>query len=134
MAEEDLQPVNRELLNRINDNTRRIRTIETRSSRSENRISAVEERIIEEVEELRKGFDQIVLDLKELSNTLNLMHSEMAKVDKKVGKAATKAEIKEVSSLMDVWNPVRSVFITKDEAERMVEAKIEELLAKTKSE
>jgi len=134
MAKEALQPVNRELLNRINDNTRRIRTIETRSSRSENRISAVEERIIDEVEELRKGFDQIVLDLKELSNTLNLMRSEMAKVNKKVGKAATKAEIKEVSSLMDVWNPVRSVFVTKDEAERMIEAKIEELLAKTKSE
>jgi len=134
MAEEAPQPVNRELLNRINDNTRRIRTIETRSSRSENRISAVEERIIDEVEELRKGFDQIVLDLKELSNTLNLMHSEMGKVNKKVGKAATKAEIKEVSSLMDIWNPVRSVFVTRDEAERMVEVKIEELLAKTKSE
>ena len=110
-----------EIVKMVNTNTRRIRAIEQRLSGSERRIGSMEEKIIDEMDELRRGFEQISLDIKALSENLSQIRSEMLKINKNLDRAAKKSEVKELESLLDLYNPIKSKFVTRDEVKRIIE-------------
>jgi len=56
-----------------------------------------------------------------LSERLSGIESEIDKVNKGLNKAATKAEVKQIETFMNIVNPITSKFITKEELERMLE-------------
>jgi len=113
-----------EIVRRINTNTRRIRTIEQRLDGLESRIGALEEKLIDELDNLRKSFDQISVDIKAVSETLSEIRGEILKINKSMDKTAKKAEIKELETLLDIYNPIKSKFITREQVERILEEKI----------
>ena len=110
-----------EIVKMVNTNTRRIRAIEQRLSGSERRIGSMEEKIIDEMDDLRRGFEQISLDIKALSENLSQIRSEMLKINKNLDRAAKKSEVKELESLLDLYNPIKSKFVTRDEVKRIIE-------------
>jgi len=113
-----------EIVKRINTNTRRIRTIEQRLDGLESRIGALEEKLIDEIDNLRKGFDQISVDIKTVSEILSEIRGEILKINKSMDKTAKKAEIKELETLLDIYNPIKSKFVTRDQVERILEEKL----------
>lgn len=113
-----------EVVRRINDNTRRIRVLEQRLDIIDSRIKGMEERIIDETGVLKKGFDQLALDIKEVSKELKELRGEFLKINQNLEKTAKKHEIKELESLVELYNPIKSKFITRDELERILEEKI----------
>jgi predicted nucleic acid-binding Zn-ribbon protein len=126
----DMQTIGMEMSNRINTNTRRIRTLEQRMSAAESRIGALQEKVIDEIDRLRKSFDQISIDLKSVSENLSEIHSEILNINKNLDKTAKKAELKELENLLDLYNPIKSRFTTKDEVMRIIEDKISEKTVK----
>ncbi len=122
----DMQTFGSEIANRVNTDTRRIRTLEQRLVGAEQRIGALEEKIIDEIDNLRKSFDQISIDIKTLTSNLSEIHSEILKINKNLDKTAKKAELKELETLLDIYNPIKSRFTTKDEVVRMIEDKLAE--------
>jgi len=125
-APDDMQTFGTEIANRINTNTRRIRTIEQRLTGVELRIGALEEKIIYEIDKLRKSFEQISVDIKAVTDNLSEIRSEILKINKNLDKTAKKAEVKELETLLDIYNPVKSRFTTKDEVVRIVEDRLAE--------
>ncbi len=123
---DDPQSFGIEVANRINTSTRRIRTIEQRLNGAELRIGALEERVIDEIDKLRKSFEQISVDIKSVNDHLSELHSEILKIDKTLEKTAKKAELKELETLLEIYNPIKSTFTTKNEVERMIEDKLAE--------
>jgi len=113
-----------EIVKRINTNTRRVRTIEQRLDGLESRIGALEEKIIDEIESLRKSFDQISVDIKDVAKSLSEIRGEILKLNKSMDKTAKKAEIKELETLMDIYNPIKSKFTTRDQVERILDEKL----------
>ena len=113
-----------EIVKRINTNTRRIRTIEQRLDGLESRIGALEEKIIDEIDYLRKSFGQISIDIKAVSESLSEIRGEVLKINKSMDKTAKKAEIKELETLLDIYNPIKSMFVTRDQVERILEEKL----------
>ena len=117
----DIRTFTTEILNRVDSNTRRIRSIEQRLNLLESRISSLEEKLIDEIDKLGKGFEQLQLDVKAVSESLKLLRAEMLKMNKNMEKTALKAEVKELATLLDLYNPIKSSFVTKEEVRRMLE-------------
>jgi len=117
----DIRTFTTEILNRVDSNTRRIRSIEQRLNLLESRISSLEEKLIDEIDKLGRGFEQLQLDVKAVSESLKLLRAEMLKLNKNMEKAALKAEVKELATLLDLYNPIKSSFVTKEEVRRMLE-------------
>lgn len=117
----DVRTFTTEILNRVDSNTRRIRSIEQRLNLLESRISSLEEKLIDEIDKLSRGFEQLQLDVKAVSESLKILRAEMLKMNKNMEKAALKAEVKELATLLDLYNPIKSSFVTKEEVRRMLE-------------
>jgi len=120
----NMQSFNNEVVKIINANTRRIRSLEQRLDGLEMRIGAIEEKIINEMDALRKNFDEIGMDIKDISKNLNELRNEILKINKTIDKTAKKAEVKELESLLDLYNPIRSKFTTREEVERLIDEKL----------
>ncbi len=113
-----------ELVRRINDGTRRIRMIEQNIDVLNLKIIGIEERVISDMESLKKNFDQLFLDIQEITKTMNELRGEILKINKNLDKTAKKTEVKELEGLLDLYNPVKSTFVTREELERLLEEKI----------
>ena len=115
-----------EMMRRIDTNTRRIRSIEQRMDAFNLRIKALEEKIIEDTENLKKKLDQLFMDMKEISENLVKFHAEVQKIKKDLERVAKKSELKELESLLELYNPIKSKFVTREEVERMIKERVEE--------
>jgi len=113
--------INAEISRIINDNTRRIRILEQSLESSRTRIGSLEERMIDEIGDIKKWIDQLSLDVKEISKDLKEIRTEISRVNKDLAKTARKTEIKELESLLELYSPIKSHFITKEEVMRLIE-------------
>ncbi|MFH8080271.1 MAG: hypothetical protein QXO84_00090 [Candidatus Aenigmatarchaeota archaeon] len=118
-------PVDTETVRRINDNTRRIRIIEQRLDIIDSRIKGIEEKMIDELQTLKVTFDRLYEQVKELSTEVKNMRGTILKFEQALEKTAKKSELKEIQSLLDLYNPIKSRFVTRDELERILERKKE---------
>jgi len=120
---EDIKKVLNELINRINEDRRRIRVIEQSIDRLESSISSLESNAITRMGELKIAIERLNSKVSENSNMLNLLETETSRVGRLIKKSATKAELKQIESFIDIVNPITSKFVTKDELERALEEK-----------
>lgn len=119
------QVLGTEIVKMVNTNTRRIRALEQRLEGTERRLRALQDNFIEEIENLRKKFEQISIDIKAVTENLSKIRAEMLTLNKNFEKTARRAEVKELESLLDLYSPIKSKFTTREEVERMIEEKIE---------
>lgn len=127
MAIEKQEEVKRaltEVVNRINEDRRRIRLIEQNIDRVESSINALESSLLAQISDLKVSIERVRNELAENSNKFIGVESEVARLGKLVGKSATKLELKQVESFIDLVNPVTSKFVTKDELDRAFEEKM----------
>ena len=121
---QNFAPINAEVVRSTNDNTRRIRVLEQNLESSRNRISSLEERMIDEMGDIKKWMDQLSIDAKEISKALKNIRAEMLRINKELEKTARKSEVKELESLMDLYSPIKSHFVTRDEVARILEREL----------
>ena len=110
-----------------NDNTRRIRILEQSLESSRTRIGSLEERMIDEMGDIKKWIDQLSLDVKEISKDLKEIRTEISRVNKDLTKTARKTEIKELESLLELYSPIKSLFVTKEEVMRLMERELDKV-------
>jgi predicted nucleic acid-binding Zn-ribbon protein len=122
----DTQAIGSEAIKIVSANTRRIRAIEQRLDVLEMRIGAIEQKIIDEIEELKRSFEQINMDIRALSQNLSHIRSEILRVNKSLDKTAKKTEVKELESLLELYSPIKSKFVTREEVERLIDEKLGE--------
>ena len=89
----------------------------------ESRLGSLEETIIEKIGDLKSNFDRLGVDIEGLTERHQKMEMEMLKMLKEVGKAARKAELSKLESLIEIYNPVKSMFVTKEEVQKMIDEK-----------
>jgi uncharacterized coiled-coil protein SlyX len=113
-----------ELVNIINTSTRRIRALEQRLDGLEMRMGAIEEKIINEIGDVKKGFEEIYMDIKQIAKDMSELKGENLRINKTIDKTAKRTEVKELESLLDLYSPIKSRFTTRDEVERMIDEKL----------
>lgn len=116
--------ISTEVVRITNENTRRIRMLEQSLESSRNRITSLEERMIEEMGDIKKWMDQLAVDVKEVSKNLKEIRAEIIRMDKEMNKTARKSEIKEIESLLDLYNPIKSHFVTSEDVIRIIDREL----------
>jgi uncharacterized protein YoxC len=117
----EIQPMNPELVRSAQESKGRIRSLEQNVEGLRSRINAIEEKVIEESNNMKKWIDNLTADVHEVSESLKDIHSDVLRVKKDLDKKARKSELKEIESLLEIYNPIKSHFITRQQAERIFE-------------
>jgi len=120
----EVKLVTSEILRRVNEESRRIRILEQRMDRIYDSANNLQENVISQLNDLKLGIERLSDKILKLSERLTNIESEIDKVNKGLGKAATKAEIKQLETFVNIVNPITSKFITKEELERIMEERI----------
>ncbi|OGW55103.1 MAG: hypothetical protein A2Y81_05665 [Nitrospirae bacterium RBG_13_43_8] len=123
MAEKagEVKLVTSELLRRVNESGRRIRLLEQRMERVDDSISGLEENVLTQLDDLKLGIERLSDKILKISERLNSIDVEIDKVNKGLNKAATKSEVKQLETFVDVVNPITSKFVTMEQVERALE-------------
>lgn len=121
----DVKIITSELMRRINEGSRRIRLLEQRMDRIDDSFSSLEDRALNQLDDLKLGIERLSDKILKLTDKLNGIENEIAKVNKGLSKTASKAELKQLETFVNIVNPITSKFVTKDELERRLEEKIE---------
>jgi predicted nucleic acid-binding Zn-ribbon protein len=120
----DLKVVASEIINRINEDTRRIRLLEQRIERTESRLSEIEKTVLTQMDDLKISLERIGNKINSISDKLATLENENLRINKALEKTVSKAEVKELEAFVEAINPITSKFATKDEIERMLEEKL----------
>ena len=118
---EEANAVLSELIKRINEDRRMMRLVEQSVERLENSLSALEGSALSQMSDFKLSLDRIGSKIEATAARLNAIEANIAKLGKGVDKAATKLELKQLESFIDLVNPVTSKFVTKDELDRALE-------------
>jgi len=110
-----------ELVMRLNENSRRIKYVEQKVEKVESTTSTLEETALMQMNDLKINLERIGQKMTALAERLNMIESEMARLGKEVGRAATKSEVKQLEAFIDIVNPITSKFVTRDELDRALE-------------
>jgi predicted nucleic acid-binding Zn-ribbon protein len=120
----ELTALSSELVRRLNENSRRIRLLEEKISKTEAAMDSLQQTAINQMNDLKINLDRIVAKMNGISEKLNEMQNETMRLNKEVGRAATKAEVKQLETFIDLVNPITSKFVTKDELERALQERL----------
>ncbi|MGC8812352.1 MAG: hypothetical protein ACP5O8_02080 [Candidatus Aenigmatarchaeota archaeon] len=124
MAEErpiSIRPIINEIVRRLNESERRIRDVEMRIDRMETSFSTIEEKMLNQLNDLKIDITKLGKKIEGLVEKLNLYESEILRLNKELAKTASKAELKKIETYVEILNPVTSKFVTREEMERALE-------------
>ena len=110
-----------ELIKRINEDRRRMRLLEQSIERLENSLSALEGSALSQMSDFKLSLDRIGSKIESTAARLNAIEANIAKLGRSMDKAATKLELRQMESFIDLVNPITSKFVTKDELDRALE-------------
>jgi DNA-binding transcriptional regulator GbsR (MarR family) len=120
----DLRVLAAELVRRMNEDVRRIRMLEQSIDRFEVNMSALEEGIYNQINELKTSLEKISENLRAVENKLALLDSDISKIKNELTKKATKIEVKEMEAYTSLLSPILTKFVTKEELETLLEEKL----------
>jgi chromosome segregation ATPase len=119
----DIAALSGEMVRRLNEYSSRIKNVEMRLERLENRVTSIEETVLNQLNNLKIGIERLSQKISSVSDRLTNMENEIVRINKELGKTALKSDIKKIESFIDVVNPITSKFVTRDELERLLEEK-----------
>jgi len=108
-------------LNEINELNRRLRMIELKMGKIEERLTTMEkfiQQIETDVKILKDIYDKKILELRGEMSTIN---ERIETVKKNSEQFVTKNEFQKIKLYLDIFNPLKSDFVTKEELENKIE-------------
>jgi hypothetical protein len=118
-----LHAIINELVDRTNSDTQRLRVLEQRSEVLSSRSNSLEREILNINKQLQKNI--LAMDVKnmKLEDRLKKSENTVREIVKQMKKLATTSKIGELEQLIEIYNPLKSQFVTKEEVERIMKEK-----------
>jgi predicted nucleic acid-binding Zn-ribbon protein len=105
----------------LNELNRRVRMIEIKNEKLEERILAIEKRIEGLQTDLKIYSDLSSKKVEDIKQQIIQIKEEMENLKKNIDQLATKTELQKIKFFLDLFNPLTSNFVTKEEMERKIE-------------
>ncbi len=121
-----LHTIIRELVERTNTDTGRIRVLEQEGNIFKSRVNTLEQDMLNQRKQIQASLSGFESRLAKQEEMLRKLEKTIKEIVKELKKLASVAKIKGLEHLIDIYNPIKSSFITKEEAERLVEEKLAE--------
>ncbi|HDD72709.1 MAG TPA: hypothetical protein ENG00_01300 [Candidatus Aenigmarchaeota archaeon] len=119
-----LRTIINELIERTGDATRRLRVLEQSIETTDSRIESIEKDILNTDKQMQKSFLELESKIRKQQEKILQMENTIREIIKQMKKLATSAEIGELEELIEIYNPLKSNFVTRDEVERMIEERL----------
>jgi len=114
-----------ELVERTNSNMRRLRILEQKSDTLTTRMDGIESLILELKEDIKTRTSELEKRIVEEDERVIKLEGAIKDIVNQLKRTATTSHIKELEHLLDVYNPLKSQFVTREEVERLIEEKRE---------
>ena len=115
-----LHAIINELVDRTNSDVQRLRILEQRNDTLTSRSNVIEKEILN----INRNIQRIMLNTetrnKKLEERIKKNDAMLREVVKQMKKLATTSKIIELEQLIEIYNPLKSQFVTKEEAQRMI--------------
>jgi len=109
-----------ELVERTNSEAQRLRVLEQRIENIDTRINSIEQSILSNTNQMQKITKEVENKFRKRDEKLARMDTVISELVKHFKKLATKSEVKEVGHMVDMYSPLKSSFITREELERIL--------------
>jgi len=116
-----VQSVINDLIGRVNTDTRRLRIIEQELNILKSRMAAIEQNAAEQRKAINASVTELGAKVARAEDKVSRMESLIGEVVKGMKRFAPASEIKKLEQLIEIYSPLKSEFITREEAERMIE-------------
>jgi len=120
-----LKTIIRELVDRTNSDNARIRVLEQENSTIKSRMDSLEQVILDQKRQADKALAELNSKIEKANKRMMQLESTLNEIVKEIKKLATTSKISELESLIEIYNPLKSQFITREEAERMIEERLD---------
>jgi len=120
----DISSITNEMVRRLNEYSKRIKNIEQKADRLENRVGSIEEIVLTQMGDIKVSLERMSQKISLISERLTTIENEILRVNKDLSKAALKSDVKKIETFIDIVNPITAKFVTRDELERIIEEKV----------
>lgn len=118
MPQQDL--LNR-IVNRVNDFNRRIRDLEEKVRNLTARVNTIDDSLLDKTKSLQDDIKDLEEDLEEVRDRIANMEVDIKEINREKKKFVSSQELEEVENYMDLMNPIKSSFTTKNEVKKMLD-------------
>ncbi len=120
-----VQSVINDLIGRVNTDTRRLRIIEQELNILKSRMAAIEQNAAEQRKAINASVSELGAKAARAEDKVSRMESLIGEVVKGMKRFAPASEVKKLEQLIEIYSPLKSDFVTREEAERMIEEAME---------
>lgn len=111
----------KELVKRANSTNRRLRTLEERVETLETKLLTIEQTLTKRDEEFKDTLLQLKAELSEQKGSMWKLNKAVEILKEKMKTAATKMDVKEIEKMIELLDPLKNQFVTREEVEKMIE-------------
>lgn len=116
-----LADVLKELIDRSNSEIMRLRILEQSAEISKTRVSNTEKQVLEIRSDMRGSMKKIGEDISALDERVAKIETTIKDIINELKKFITISKIKEIEQMIEIFNPLKSKFVTEEEVERILE-------------
>jgi hypothetical protein len=109
-----------EVIERVNNDTQRLRILEQSSESILSRMNTLEQAALQSRRESQKNTEGLAIKLTDLEDRVARTEDTMKEVVDHMKKLVTESRLKEVEEEVDIFNPVKSNFVTKEELQKIL--------------
>lgn len=104
----------------LSELNRRVRLIETKFEQFQEKINFLEKEIISLKNDLKVHYHFAQNKIQEISAKIELLLKEIQDVETSLQDYAKKNEIEKIKTMIEIFNPLKSNFVTKEEIETIL--------------
>jgi len=111
------------IINRVNENIRRLRIMEQKMEAIDARIDSAEQNIMGQTKNFQKSLEERDMKMTEVDERLMGLETTTKEILKQLRMVATKSKVEELKELIEIYNPLKSSFVTKEELENAMKGR-----------
>jgi hypothetical protein len=127
-----LRTIINKLVDRTNTDTQRIRITEQREEGLALRIDALEQETMNTGKALQKLNIRLDSELKKRDKSISEVQGIMREMIKQLKRLASAGKVKELEAMLNLYNPLKSNFMTREEVEQLVSERLSEITKNNK--
>jgi flagellar motility protein MotE (MotC chaperone) len=112
-----------ELIERVNGDTQRLRIVEQSSESLASRMDTLEQALLQQRRDIQKNLVEIADKIADLESATAKSDSVIKEIVSHMKKLVTESQLKELQTLIEIYNPVKSSFVTREELEKAIKRK-----------
>jgi len=119
-----LRTIINELVDRTNTDTQRIRVLEQKEEGLSFRINAMEQEALNINKAIQEFASSLESELKKRDMSIFELQVTIKKIIKQFKRIASIGKVKELETILDLYNPLKSSFMTREEVEQLISKRL----------